>query len=264
MRPLLARYQRQRQWAKLGKVMMQVLPMRSISASTLSGKCRACSDWVITTTSKLSLAKLPRPLSRFCSMTLTPLPTHWAILSGMMSRSALMGASYCDSVHIAAEGLQVTRDRDQEGVVALWRVDFQVADVLAGGDQGVDDLPRACRREAPVGGEGHHAEARLHPGQGLRQVAVERRRRVEIVQRLGHQQVGVGVETPGKFLALVAQVALDLELDAVEVVVELLALQAAAEFLTHGIVRQVGNVADHARQHQAALGDHPALLEVPA
>ncbi|MNY63277.1 hypothetical protein D3C86_2002110 [compost metagenome] len=66
--------------------MMQLLPMRSISASTLSGKCRACNDWVITTTSKLSLAKLPRPLSRFCSMTLTPLATHWAMLSGSISR----------------------------------------------------------------------------------------------------------------------------------------------------------------------------------
>lgn len=37
IRPLRARYQRQRQWPKLGKVMMQVLPTRSISSRILSG-----------------------------------------------------------------------------------------------------------------------------------------------------------------------------------------------------------------------------------
>lgn len=37
IRPLLARYQRQRQWPKLGKVMMHWRPTRSISSSSLSG-----------------------------------------------------------------------------------------------------------------------------------------------------------------------------------------------------------------------------------
>ncbi|MCY1391568.1 hypothetical protein D9M71_64140 [compost metagenome] len=88
--------------------------------------------------------------------------------------------------------------------------------------------------------------------------------RVEVVQRLGHQQVGIGVEAPGELLALVAQVAFHLEFHAVEVVVELLALQPAAEFLAHGIVRQVGDVPHHACQHQAALGDHALFLEMAA
>ena len=49
-----------------------------------------------------------------------------------------------------------------------------------------------------------------------------------------------------------------------EVVVELLALQATAEFFAHGVIRQVGDVADHARQHQPALGDHALFLKVSA
>src|SRR5690606_41245864 len=69
----------------------------------------------------------------------------------------------------------------------------------------------------------------LGHAQGPGQVAAVGGRRVEVVQRLGHQQVGVGVEAPGELLALVAQVALDLELDAVEVVVELDGLQLAAD-----------------------------------
>ncbi len=46
-----------------------------------------------------------------------------------------------------------------------------------------------------------------------------------------------------------------------EVVVEFFALQATAEFLAHRVIRQVGDVPDHPRQHQAAFGDHAAFLE---
>jgi hypothetical protein len=40
-------------------------------------------------------------------------------------------------------------------------------------------------------------------------------RRIEVVERLGGQQIGVGVEVAGELVALVAQVGLDLELDVV-------------------------------------------------
>jgi nitrogenase subunit NifH len=46
-----------------------------------------------------------------------------------------------------------------------------------------------------------------------RQVAAEGARRVEVVERAGDQQVGVGVEVVAELVALVAQVAFDLELD---------------------------------------------------
>ncbi|MNW69475.1 hypothetical protein D3C74_484940 [compost metagenome] len=42
MRPLVARYQRQRQWPKLGKVMMHWRPTRSISSRMRSGYSTAC------------------------------------------------------------------------------------------------------------------------------------------------------------------------------------------------------------------------------
>ncbi len=60
---------------------------------------------------------------------------------------------------------------------------------------------------------------------------------------------------------MIAQVAFDLKLHAVEVVIEFFAFQATTEFLAHGVIGQVGDVADHARQHQAALGDHAHFLE---
>ncbi|MNO74096.1 hypothetical protein D3C76_650820 [compost metagenome] len=148
--------------------------------------------------------------------------------------------------------------------MALRCIDVQVTDVLLRRQQGVDHLPRARRGEAPVGGEGHQAEIRLDVGQRSRQVAVAGGGRVEVVQRLGHQQVGVGVEAGRELLALVAQVALDLEFHAAQIVVELVGLHHAAEFLAHGVIREVGDVADHAREDQSALGNHALFLEVSA
>jgi hypothetical protein len=91
------------------------------------------------------------------------------------------------------------------------------------------------------------------------QVAAVLARRVEVVERLGDQQVGVGVEVFGELVALVAQVGLDLEVDAeVEFVVVGFGrvAQLAAEFFGHVVVRQVGDVADHARHLQAVLRHH--------
>ena len=56
-------------------------------------------------------------------------------------------------------------------------------------------------------------------GQRLAQVAAMAARGVEVVERARDQQVGVGVEVLGELVALVAQVALDLELDVLQRVV---------------------------------------------
>ncbi|MNZ28951.1 hypothetical protein D3C78_461950 [compost metagenome] len=141
------------------------------------------------------------------------------------------------------------------------RVDLQITDVLACRHQGIDDLARAGRRETPVGGERHDAVVGCDVGQGRGQVAAIGRRRVEVIQRLGHQQVGVGVEAARELFALIAQVALDLEFDAVEVVIELVALELPAKLFPHRVVGQVGDMPDHTRQHQATLGDHALVLE---
>src|ERR1700704_3639083 len=83
------------------------------------------------------------------------------------------------------------------------------------------------------------------------EIAAEVRRRIEVVERLGDAQIRVGVEVARELLALVAQVGLDLEVD-VEVEAERIAPQQAAELLHHGVVRKVSDVADHARDAQAA------------
>ena len=98
---------------------------------------------------------------------------------------------------------------------------------------------------------------------GFGEVAVVVGGRIEVVEGLGHQQVSVGVETSGKLFALIAQVAFDLKLDTVKVVIELVAFQVTAEFFAHGIIRQVGDMADHARQNQPPLRNYPVLLKVP-
>ena len=75
---------------------------------------------------------------------------------------------------------------------------------------------------------------------------------VEVVERARDVEVGVGVEAVDEALALVAQVALDLELhvEGVRGVVGR-ARPAPAELLVHALVGQVGDVRHHARDGQA-------------
>ena len=94
----------------------------------------------------------------------------------------------------------------------------------------------------------------------MREVAAGGDRRIEIVERLGDAQVGVRVVVLGEFFALVAQVRLDLELGR-ERKIEAVA-QRAPEFLLHLLVGQVRDVADHAREAQAAARLGPVRLEV--
>ena len=121
-----------------------------------------------------------------------------------------------DALEVRAHHAVIARVLEQERVVAVRRLDLGVRDLGAVVDQRLDDLARALRREAPVGGEAHDQEAAVACG-GERggEVAVVRVRGVEVVERAGDQQVGVGVEILAELVALVAQVALDLELDVV-------------------------------------------------
>ena len=151
---------------------------------------------------------------------------------------------------------------EQEGVVAVVALDLVVAHVLVGGAQGADDLLELVRRVQPVAAERQHQEARRHVAEGLHQAPVPARE-VEVVEGAGDVEVGVGVEAVGERQPLVAQVALDLEVgrEGERVVVDV--AQAAAELLLHGLVAQVGDVADHAR-HAEALGRRLAAVVVAA
>ena len=135
-----------------------------------------------------------------------------------------------------------------------------VGDVAALLHQRLDDLARARRRKAPVGGERHDEERADGARQRLREVAAGAGGRIEVVQRLGDPQVGVGVEILGELLALVAQVGLDLELGR-EGEAQAFA-QLATEFRLHLLVGQVGDVPDHPRHAQAAPRLHAVGVEV--
>ena len=168
-----------------------------------------------------------------------------------------------DVVEIGAHQRVVARIVEQERVVPVRRVDFRIADVGAVVEQRFHDFARALRREAPVRGERSDEKARLCRRERARQVVAAGRGRVEIVQRARDQQIGVGVEVFGELVALMAQIGLDLEID-VEMEIDRARAQAAAEFFHHRVIRQVSDVADHAREAQAAARHHVVAVEIAA
>ena len=163
-----------------------------------------------------------------------------------------------DALVIGAHDRQVLRVVEQERVVPVRRDDFRVGHVAIVVDERLDDLARAGRSEAPVGGERDDEEPARRRGQRPREVAAGRGRRIEVVERLGDAKVRVRVVVLGELLALVAQVRLDLELG-LERELEAFA-QRAAEFLFHLLVGQVGDVPDHPGDDRArAAASCPAL-----
>jgi len=90
-----------------------------------------------------------------------------------------------------------------------------------------------------------------------------RERRIEVVQRLGNTQIGVGVEIAGKFISLVTQIRLDFEFG-VEAVIHLSRFERAPEFAGHFVVGQIGDVPHHARHPQAAARLHRMRVVVAA
>ena len=143
-------------------------------------------------------------------------------------------------------------------------VDLGVAHVEPVVEQRLDDLAGARWGEAPIGAEAHQQELAARHRKGGAQVAAMCQRRVEVVERAGDQQVGVGVEIVAELVALVAQVAFDLELGLQRAVAESPVAQAAAELLRHRVVAHVGDVADHAGHAQAPFGHRAVGIEVPA
>ena len=117
--------------------------------------------------------------------------------------------------------------------------------------------------EAPVGLERHDEERGLGPRERLGEVAAVVGRGIVVVERLGDAQVRVGVEVAREFVALVAQVGLDLEVD-VEVEARRAAAQEPPELLAHRLARKVRDVADHARDAQTARRDDALVVVMAA
>lgn len=137
-------------------------------------------------------------------------------------------------------------------------------DVGGGRVQRLDHRLALGRGEQPVGGEGHDAEAGRRMQEGARQRAAEIRRQVEIVHRPGDIEIGIGVEPVDEGHALVAQVALDLEIGVEAEGDRLAVLQVAAELAVQRRVGEIGDVGGHARHRQPLGGAHAALEIAPA
>src|SRR4029078_10430638 len=76
-----------------------------------------------------------------------------------------------DVVEARAQQGVVARVVEEEGVVAVRRLDLGIAHRMLVVEKRLDDLARACRREAPVGGEAHQLEAAARLGEGGGEVA---------------------------------------------------------------------------------------------
>jgi hypothetical protein len=100
----------------------------------------------------------------------------------------------------------------QKRVVPGTAVDLGVNDVQAIVQQREDNLARTRRRETPVGRKAGDEKAGPGTRQSRRQIAVVVVGGIEIVERLGHHQIGIGIEKSGELVALIAQVGLDLEI----------------------------------------------------
>ena len=95
----------------------------------------------------------------------------------------------------------------------VWRVDFRIAHTPIGLEQRLHDLAAALGRKAPVGGEGRDEKRCTRALEHLRQIACGLAGRIEIVERPGDQEIGIGVEIARELLALIAKVGFDLKLD---------------------------------------------------
>ena len=145
--------------------------------------------------------------------------------------------------------------------MAALGLELDEADI--GGDrvQRVHDLPALLGREQPVAGERDQAEPRLGALEGVGQHAAMVRGQIEIIHGAGDVEIGVGVEAVDEAQALMAQIALHLEIG-VEAEGDLVAiLEIAAELRVQRIVREIGDVRGHAR-HGKAFARALALVEI--
>ena len=148
--------------------------------------------------------------------------------------------------------------------MALVGLDLGEAGAAAGGVQRAHDVAALGGRIEPVRRERQHAEAhaaRLCEGLGQHPLVLGGQ--VEVVQRAGDVEIGVGVEAVDEAGPLVAQIAFHLEVG-VEAPAEAVALQFAAELALQGGLGEIGDVGGHAGHGQAFFRPHAGDLIGPA
>ena len=154
---------------------------------------------------------------------------------------------------------------EQERIMTVGRINLGVAHVTAVVDQRFDYLAAALGAEAPVGREAHQQEFSRGAGQRHAELAAIGFGRVKVIERAGDQQVGIGIKRLAELVALVAQVAFNLEFNVLRgVLVGVAVTQCAAKLLIHHVVAQVRDVSNHPCDAQAALGNDVVLVEIAA
>jgi hypothetical protein len=93
------------------------------------------------------------------------------------------------------------------------RIDFRVAERMPTVQQGLDQLAATNRRKSPVRAEADQQELGARLDERCAQVTGVGFRWIEVIQCTGDEQIGVGVKVLTELVALVAQVAFDLEFD---------------------------------------------------
>ena len=140
-------------------------------------------------------------------------------------------------------------------------LDFRERNPRARGVERVHQRARLRGRKQPVAGERHHAEPGLDAAERLRQHAVMIGGDVEIVHRPRQIQIAVGVEALDKGRALIAQIALDLEIGVERECRQVAVLHPPAELAMQRCVREIGDMRGHPRDAEAAMR-MGALFEV--
>src|SRR5829696_8796899 len=151
----------------------------------------------------------------------------------------------------------------QERVVPAQRVYLYVARVRSGLSRSPGRRLHLVRREEPVARDPDEKDLRLDPGVGLFLGLVACRDVVE-VHRAREVEVGVGVEASHEILALVVEVALDLEPPAELFVQSRAARGPPPEPLPLPGGALISHHPGHARYGEAGIGGAPCTVEVAA
>ena len=115
--------------------------------------------------------------------------------------------------------------------MAIGAGQFDEADRPPGGVQRLDDMARLERRIEPVGVEADQAETRRRRAEGMGEQPAMLLGQIEIVERAGDIEIGIGVEPVREGEPLMPQIALDLEIGIEPERFRIARLEAAAEFL---------------------------------
>src|SRR5260370_37161842 len=143
------------------------------------------------------------------------------------AEAAVLGAA----VQKTVQGLEQLRLVQHKRVVPVIGSNLDKADLGCGSVKRVHNLPTFRGRKQPIAGERDYAETRAGALECAGQRSAVFRRQVKIIHRAGDVAAGVRVEADDKGPALVAQIALYLEID-VEPIGDGEAILASAPKLT--------------------------------